>query len=101
MITGTGNLPKPTSFVKRSTSGLGLTLDGSPFRVAGTSEFTLVAESTFNLLIVNFIDIYWLCNDENIGIVNSYTDKSRIREALAIAVAMGANTVRSQPPINL
>ena len=35
----------------------------------------------------------WLCNDENVAPVNGYTDKGRIREALAISVAMGANTV--------
>lgn len=52
MITGTGTLPKPTSFVKRSPSGLGLTLDGSPFRVTGTSKLTLAADSISNLLIL-------------------------------------------------
>lgn len=31
--------------------------------------------------------------DENYGPIGSYTDKGRIREALAAAVAMGATTV--------
>lgn len=37
-----------------------------------------------------------LCNDENIAGVPKgyYTNKIRVREALAIAVAMGANSVR-------
>ncbi|GJN94537.1 hypothetical protein Rhopal_007620-T1 [Rhodotorula paludigena] len=39
-------------------------------------------------------DIYWLCQDENVSPFGYYTDKGRVREALAIAVAMGANTVR-------
>ncbi len=74
-ISGTGTLPKPTSFVKRS--GEALTLDGTNFRIVGPN-------------------IYWLCSDENIAGVakGTPTDKGRIREALAIAVAMGANTVR-------
>ena len=33
--------------------------------------------------------------DENYGPIGSYTDKGRIREALAAAVAMGATTIRS------
>lgn len=41
-------------------------------------------------------DIYWLCNDENRLDVPKgyYTEKTRIREGLAIAVALGANTIR-------
>ncbi|SCV71400.1 BQ2448_2988 [Microbotryum intermedium] len=76
-ISGTGTLPKPTSYVKRASSGQGLTLDGATYRIVGTN-------------------IYWLCNDENIANVpkGTPTDKSRVREALAIAVAMGANTIR-------
>ena len=52
-------------------------LDGSNFRIVGPN-------------------IYWLCADENIAGVakGTPTDKGRVREALAIAVAMGANTVR-------
>lgn len=45
-----------------------------------------------------FVDIYWLCNDENDGTGNPvgyYTSKPRILEAMAIAVAMGGNTVCS------
>ncbi|KAK4046663.1 hypothetical protein OIO90_006475 [Microbotryomycetes sp. JL221] len=74
MISGTGTLPKPTSFVQKQ--GSSLTLDGSPFRMVGPN-------------------IYWLCNDENVGLPKGRpTDKGRVREALAIAVAMGSNTVR-------
>ncbi|BGP03687.1 hypothetical protein NBRC10513v2_007421 [Rhodotorula toruloides] len=73
-ISGTGTLPKPTTFVKRS--GQQLTLNGGNFRIAGPN-------------------IYWLCQDENSGPAWGYwTDKGRVREALAVAVAMGANTVR-------
>ncbi|ORY88384.1 glycoside hydrolase superfamily [Leucosporidium creatinivorum] len=76
MISGTGTLPKPTSFVKRAATGQGLALDGTAFRVVGAN-------------------IYWMCNDENVGLPKGeYTDKGRVREALAIAVAMGGNTVR-------
>jgi len=45
-VSGTGTLPKPTSFVKRS--GQKLTLNGKMFRIAGPN-------------------IYWLCQDENIA----------------------------------
>ncbi|GAA5906944.1 hypothetical protein JCM8208_003719 [Rhodotorula glutinis] len=77
MIRGTGTLPKPTSFVRHAVfRDEFLTLDGQPFVVVGPN-------------------IYWLCQDENYGPVGSYTDKARIREALAIAVAMGANTIRA------
>jgi mannan endo-1,4-beta-mannosidase len=40
--------------------------------------------------------MYWLCQDENVpGVIpGTPTSKTRIREALAIAVAMGANTIR-------
>lgn len=77
MITGTGTRPKPTSFVRHATfRDKFLTLDGQPFVVVGPN-------------------IYWLCQDENYGPKGSYTDKGRIREALAIAVAMGANTIRA------
>ncbi|GAA6037508.1 hypothetical protein JCM8097_008224 [Rhodosporidiobolus ruineniae] len=72
-IRGTGTLPKPTAFVKRS--GTDLTLSGRSYRIVGPN-------------------IYWLCQDENFGPIGSYTDKGRVREALAIAVAMGANTIR-------
>nr|AIC85594.1 psychrophilic beta-mannanase [Glaciozyma antarctica] len=79
-ITGTGTLPKPSSFIKRTTLNQGFTVgpNGVPFRVVGPN-------------------IYWLCNDENLpGEPKAfYTDKTRIREALAQAVAMGANTVRA------
>ncbi|GAA6004062.1 uncharacterized protein JCM10292_005861 [Rhodotorula paludigena] len=74
-ISGTGTLPKPTSFVKRPKDSQLLTLDDKPYRIVGPN-------------------IYWLCQDENLGPVGSPPSKGRIREALAIAVAMGANTVR-------
>ncbi|SCV67891.1 BQ2448_5502 [Microbotryum intermedium] len=73
-IKGTGTLPKPTSFVQRS--GQTLKVNGGNFRIVGTN-------------------IYWLCNDENVGLPKGLpTDKGRVREALAAAVAFGANTVR-------
>ncbi|GAA5908351.1 hypothetical protein JCM5296_001289 [Sporobolomyces johnsonii] len=75
-IRGTGTLPKPTSFVKKAIRSQQLTVNNQPFRVVGPN-------------------IYWLCQDENYGPVGSYTDKGRVREALAIAVAMGANTIRA------
>ncbi|KAK4046098.1 hypothetical protein OIV83_006351 [Microbotryomycetes sp. JL201] len=74
MITGTGTLPRPTTWVQKQ--GSQLVLDGAPFRMVGPN-------------------IYWLCNDENVGLPKGRpTAKQRVREALAIAVAMGANTVR-------
>lgn len=75
MITGTGTLPKPSTFVKKRFGDRFLNLDGAPFTIVGPN-------------------IYWICQDENYGPVGSYTDKGRVREALAIAVAMGANTIR-------
>lgn len=41
------------------------------------------------------LDIYWLGLDENVIPNPSYPDRGRVREAFAIAVAMGANTVRA------
>ncbi|GAA5820735.1 hypothetical protein JCM10212_006727 [Sporobolomyces blumeae] len=75
-ITGTGTLPSPTAFVKKAIRSQQLTLNNAPYRIVGPN-------------------IYWLCQDENYGPVGSYTDKARIREALAAAVAMGANTIRA------
>ncbi|CEQ42519.1 SPOSA6832_04338 [Sporobolomyces salmonicolor] len=91
-ITGTGTLPKPTSFVKKAARSQQLTVNNQPFRIVGPK-------------------------DENYGPIGSYTDKGvclqgacysapieksltcflvqRVREALAIAVAMGANTIRA------
>ncbi|SGY68131.1 BQ5605_C004g02854 [Microbotryum silenes-dioicae] len=62
------------SYLEVDPSGTGLTLDGEPFRPVGPR----------------------LCNDESLSCLprGYYTDKSRIREALAAAVAMGANTIR-------
>ncbi|GAA5870684.1 hypothetical protein JCM8547_005029 [Rhodosporidiobolus lusitaniae] len=77
-IFGTGTLPKPSTFVRKQQARSDqLVLDGAPFRIVGPN-------------------IYWLCQDENVGWPKGqYTDKGRIREALAIAVAMGANTIRA------
>lgn len=78
-VQGTGTLPKPTSFIQKSASqGLFDSSTGALYRIAG-------------------INMYWLCQDENVPGVKAGapTDKSRIREGLAIAVAMGCNTVRA------
>lgn len=40
-------------------------------------------------------DIYWLGLDENINWTPSYPSHGRIREAMAISVAMGATTIRA------
>ncbi|BGP37278.1 hypothetical protein JCM10449v2_001183 [Rhodotorula kratochvilovae] len=74
-ISGTGTLPKPTAFVKRAAGSQKLTLSGREYRIVGPN-------------------IYWLCQDENNGPVGSPPDKGRVREALAMAVAMGATTIR-------
>ncbi|SPL96416.1 Endo-1,4-beta-mannosidase [[Actinomadura] parvosata subsp. kistnae] len=63
----------PARFVTRSDSRL--TLDGKPFRFAGTN-------------------IYWLGLDENVGGV-AYPTFFRIRDALDTAKAMGMTVVRS------
>ncbi|KDE08737.1 hypothetical protein MVLG_01191 [Microbotryum lychnidis-dioicae p1A1 Lamole] len=77
VISGPGTLPRSDSYLTLDDARTGLLLDDEPFRPVG-------------------INIYWLCNDENIeGRPKGYpTDKTRVREALAAAVAMGANTVR-------
>ncbi|GAA5834464.1 hypothetical protein JCM11251_007015 [Rhodosporidiobolus azoricus] len=72
-IVGTGTLPKPTAFVKRS--GQQLKLSNANYRIVGPN-------------------IYWLCSDENDKPWAAPPDKGRVREAMAIAVAMGANTIR-------
>ncbi|KDE02945.1 hypothetical protein MVLG_06542 [Microbotryum lychnidis-dioicae p1A1 Lamole] len=57
-----------------------------------TTIKALGAGGNFRIIGTN---IYWLCNDENVGLPKGLpTDKSRVREALAAAVAFGANTVR-------
>ncbi|SCV72576.1 BQ2448_4113 [Microbotryum intermedium] len=77
VIRGRGTLPQSSSYLTLNEDRTGLLLDNKPFRPVGTN-------------------IYWLCNDENIaGRPEGYpSDKARVREALAAAVAMGANTVR-------
>ncbi|CAD6569290.1 MAG: hypothetical protein CYPHOPRED_003272 [Cyphobasidiales sp. Tagirdzhanova-0007] len=72
-ISATGTLPKPTAFVARS--GMQLELSGQAYRPVGPN-------------------IYWLGLDQNVGPIQ-YPSKARVREAMAIAVAMGANTIRS------
>ncbi|GAA5897847.1 hypothetical protein JCM6882_005094 [Rhodosporidiobolus microsporus] len=72
-IRGTGTLAKPTAFVKRS--GQQLKLGNANYRIVGPN-------------------LYWLCSDENASPWAAPPDKGRVREALAIAVAMGANTIR-------
>ncbi|GAA5904420.1 hypothetical protein JCM6882_008905 [Rhodosporidiobolus microsporus] len=67
-------LPKPSTFVVRS--GNKLYLDGSEFRIVGPN-------------------IYWLGLDENVNWQVTYPGKNRIREAMAMTVAMGGNTIRA------
>ncbi|GAA5975744.1 hypothetical protein JCM10908_005267 [Rhodotorula pacifica] len=66
--------PRPSTFVVRG--GNKLYLDGEEFRIVGPN-------------------IYWLGLDENINWTPSYPSHGRIREAMAISVAMGSTTVRS------
>lgn len=66
--------PRPTTFV--TSNGTNLMLDGEPYRIVGPN-------------------IYWLGLVEDDGEGPSYPSQGRIREAFAIAVAMGATTVRS------
>ncbi|CDR46532.1 RHTO0S12e05732g1_1 [Rhodotorula toruloides] len=58
----------------KTTNSNKLTLDGSPFTIVGPN-------------------IFWLCQDY--GPIGNYTDKAMVREALAMAVALGANTIRA------
>ena len=44
---------------------------------------------------MSLADIYWLGLDENVNWQVSYPDKGRVREAMAQAVALGANTIRA------
>ncbi|BGO96958.1 hypothetical protein NBRC10513v2_002556 [Rhodotorula toruloides] len=67
-------LPRPSTFVKRS--GNKLVLDGETYRIVGPN-------------------IYWLGLDENVYPSPSYPSHGRIREAMAITVALGGNTIRS------
>ncbi|KAM0751781.1 glycoside hydrolase [Meredithblackwellia eburnea MCA 4105] len=70
MITGTGTLPKPTSFVTKQVNSQQLYLDGAKYTVVGPN-------------------IYWLCNTEDSSEpVGTPTDKGRVREALAIAIRL-------------
>ncbi|GAA5852505.1 hypothetical protein JCM8547_002522 [Rhodosporidiobolus lusitaniae] len=66
--------PKPSTFIVRSKNKL--YLDGEEFRIAGPN-------------------IYWLGLDENVNWQITYPGKNRIREAMAMTVAMGGNTIRS------
>ncbi|GAA6014116.1 hypothetical protein JCM10207_006101 [Rhodosporidiobolus poonsookiae] len=67
-------LPKPSTFVTRTKNKL--YLDGEEFRITGPN-------------------IYWLGLDENVNWAVSYPGHSRIREAMAMTVAMGGNTIRA------
>ncbi|KAG0147890.1 hypothetical protein CROQUDRAFT_17297, partial [Cronartium quercuum f. sp. fusiforme G11] len=74
-ISGTsGTLGTPRAFIRR---------EGTKLR-AGSRYYRPVGPN-----------IYWLGLDENDGRKVSYPSKNRVREAFAIAAAMGANTVRS------
>ncbi|SCZ92502.1 BZ3500_MvSof-1268-A1-R1_Chr5-2g07920 [Microbotryum saponariae] len=108
-------------YLKIDMRSKGFTLDEEPFRVVGISVLAVSDRQgcqgakegceTDHLTIVIGADIYChrfsyfrlmsplyagLCNDENVLGVKpgTPTQKRRIREALAAAVAMGANTVR-------
>ncbi|KPV77313.1 glycoside hydrolase family 5 protein [Rhodotorula graminis WP1] len=63
-----------TSFVRRN--GSQLALDGAEFNVVGPN-------------------VYWLGLDENVDPSPSYPSKGRVLEAMAVASAMGATTIRS------
>ncbi|PLW58059.1 hypothetical protein PCANC_00643 [Puccinia coronata f. sp. avenae] len=69
-----GLLPTPKAFIRRE--GTLLKASSSTYRPVGPN-------------------IYWLGLDENEGRRISYPSRKRVREAFAIAAAMGANTVRS------
>ena len=69
-----GLLPTPKAFIRREETVL----------KAGSSTYRPVGPN-----------IYWLGLDENEGRRISYPSRKRVREAFAIAAAMGANTVRS------
>ncbi|BGP27823.1 hypothetical protein JCM10295v2_006801 [Rhodotorula toruloides] len=83
MIKGTGTLPKPSTFVKKTPNSNKLTLDGSPFTIVGPN-------------------IFWLCQGQDNGPIGNYTDTAMVREALAMAVALGANAATNGTnPYNL
>ncbi|GAA6027900.1 hypothetical protein JCM8097_001772 [Rhodosporidiobolus ruineniae] len=67
-------MPRPSTFIVRSKNKL--YLDGNEFRIAGPN-------------------IYWLGLDENVNYAVSYPSHSRIREAMAMTVALGGNTIRA------
>lgn len=73
-INGTAGLTRPTAFVTRS-GNTGFAVSGRAYRPVGPN-------------------VYWLGLDENEGGIY-YPGKNRIKEAMAQAVAMGANTIRS------
>ncbi|GAA97977.1 hypothetical protein E5Q_04657 [Mixia osmundae IAM 14324] len=75
-VYGTGDLPKPTSFVQKEQDSSRLTLDGNTYRMMGAN-------------------IYWLGLEENVQPSPSYPDRSRVLQAMAIMVAMGGNTIRA------
>ncbi|CAH7672323.1 glycoside hydrolase superfamily [Phakopsora pachyrhizi] len=69
-----GGLPTPRAFIKK---------EGTLLK-AGSQIYRPVGPN-----------IYWLGLDENVGQKISYPTRGRVREAIAIAAAMGANTIRS------
>lgn len=70
-----GTLPRPSTFITRGKNGVQLLQNGKTFRPVGPN-------------------IYWLGLDENVQPSPSYPDQGRVREVIAAAAAMGANTVR-------
>ncbi|GAA5848735.1 hypothetical protein JCM9279_002928 [Rhodotorula babjevae] len=70
----TASTAATTSFVRRN--GSRLALDGAEFKVVGPN-------------------VYWLGLDENVDPSPSYPSKGRVLEAMAVASAMGATTIRS------
>ncbi|BGP31026.1 hypothetical protein JCM10296v2_002790 [Rhodotorula toruloides] len=69
--------PSPSSSSHVARNGTRLTLDRSGFTAVGAN-------------------VYWLGLDENVVPNPAYPSKGRVLEAMAVAAAMGATTIRSQ-----
>lgn len=69
-ITGTGSLPKPTSYVKRNGAN-GLSLDGKPYRIVGPNIFWLGLE---NLCLI-YTSVFVLSYRQDITGQPLYPDK--------------------------
>ncbi|GAA5834208.1 hypothetical protein JCM11251_000571 [Rhodosporidiobolus azoricus] len=78
--TGVYSSASRDAFVRRNGTRLEVDVQGS-----GVEEFKVVGPN-----------VYWLGLDENVDPSPSYPTKGRILEAMAIASAMGATTIRSQ-----